>query len=52
MLVLLILEGSSRQAISEIEKVIENLPTKFEVKITAAYAYETNLSAGVFVSQP
>lgn len=49
MLILLIFEGSSRQAISEIEKVIENLPTKFEVKITDAYAYETNISVGVFV---
>ena len=46
-LVLLVLEGNPKLVVQDFEKVVENLPAKFKVKITDAY--ETNASAGVFV---
>lgn len=46
-LVLLVLEGNPKLVVQDFEKVVENLPAKFKVKITDAY--ETNVSAGVFV---
>ncbi|KXG46854.1 uncharacterized protein PGRI_036000 [Penicillium griseofulvum] len=46
-LILLVLEGNPKLVVKDFEKVVENLPAKFKVKITDAY--EANASVGIFL---